>query len=266
MTIADPLRKIPARFRPFAYWLSALLILLLLWQLLPAEREDFGELPDFAAIDDVGKMKARFYAYLTPMVIHHNNTIREQRTRLETLQQRLANNGSLSGRDRRWLGRLAAQYELDWDGESPLQPLLQELLLRVDTIPPELALAQAAKESGWGRSRFAVEANNLFGQWCYVEGCGIVPENRPAGASHEVEEFRSVSEAMRRYMNNLNTHASYSEFRRLRQQLRDSGKPLTGMALANGLILYSERRQDYVDDIRAMIRQYRRTQAGESTT
>lgn len=93
----------------------------------------------------------------------------------------------------------------------------------------------------------------------------MVPSNRPAGTTHEVEVFSSVSEAMRRYMNNLNTHESYSDFRRLRQQLRESGKPLTGMALVNGLTLYSERRDAYVEDIRSMMQQYRRIQARAST-
>lgn len=264
MKVPDPLRRIPARFRPFAYWLTALLTLLVLWQWLTYERDEFGELPDFAAIENVRQMKTAFYDYLTPMVVHHNNTIREQRSRLEDMQRRVENAATLSGGDRRWLARLAAQYELEWNEDASLAPMLDELMLRVDTIPVELALAQAAKESGWGRSRFAVEANNLFGQWCYVEGCGLVPGNRPAGASHEVETFSSVSEAMRRYMNNLNTHDSYSEFRRLRQQQRENGESPTGMALASGLILYSERREAYVDDIRAMIRQYRQLRAGES--
>ncbi|MEQ8515182.1 MAG: glucosaminidase domain-containing protein [Chromatocurvus sp.] len=264
MTVPDPFRRIPAQFRPFAYWLTALFLLLLLWLWMTYQRDEFGAMPDFAAIENVAEMKSAFYGYLTPMVVHYNDTIRERRARLEALNQQVAEGEALSGSDRRWLRKRATQYELEWDDDAALAPLLQELLLRVDTIPVELALAQAAKESGWGRSRFAVEANNLFGQWCYVEGCGVIPANRPAGATHEVEEFRSVSEAMRRYINNLNTHESYEEFRRLRRQLREDGKPLTGMALASGLILYSERREDYVDDIRAMIQQYRRIQAEES--
>lgn len=265
MTVPDPFHRIPARFRPFAWWLTALILLLLVWLWLAYQRDEFGELPDFAAMENVTEMKAAFYGYLTPMIVHHNDAIREQRTRLESLQQQAARGAALSGSERRWLRRLATQYELTWDDDAALAPLLQELLLRVDTIPVELALAQAAKESGWGRSRFAVEANNLFGQWCYSEGCGVVPANRPAGASHEVETFSSVSEAMRRYMNNLNTHESYADFRGRRQALRDSGQPQTGMALAGGLVLYSERREDYVDDIRGMIRQYRRIQAENST-
>lgn len=266
MTVANPFQRIPERFRTVAYVLTGLLAALLLWLWLGAERDRFGDLPDFAAMEeDVPAMKAAFYAYLTPMVIHHNNAIREKRERLEEVQQKIAQGSSLSGTDRRWLARLAEQYELESDEDTTPQALLKSLLRRVDTVPLELALVQAAKESGWGRSRFAVEANNLFGQWCYVEGCGIVPSNRPADATHEVEVFSSVSEAMRRYMNNLNTHESYSDFRRLRQQRRESGKPLTGMALVDGLTLYSERREAYVEDIRGMMQQYRRMQAQAST-
>lgn len=266
MTVANPFQRIPERFRTVAYVLTGLLAVLLLWLWLGAERDRFGDLPDFAAMEeDVPAMKAAFYAYLTPMVIHHNNAIREKRERLEEVQQKIAQGSSLSGTDRRWLARLAEQYELESDEDTTPQALLKTLLRRVDTVPLELALVQAAKESGWGRSRFAVEANNLFGQWCYVEGCGIVPSNRPADATHEVEVFSSVSEAMRRYMNNLNTHESYSDFRRLRQQRRESGKPLTGMALVDGLTLYSERREAYVEDIRGMMQQYRRMQAQAST-
>lgn len=262
MTVANPFQRVPERFRTTAYVLTGLLAVLFLWLWLGVERDEFGELPDFAAMEEnVAEMKSAFYAYLTPIVIHHNNAIREQRTRLEAIEQKVSQAASLSGGDQRWLNTLAEQYELASGEERTPEELLEGLLLRVDTVPLELALVQAAKESGWGRSRFAVEANNLFGQWCYVEGCGVVPSNRPAGATHEVEEFRSVSEAMRRYMNNLNTHESYGDFRRLRQQLRESGKPLTGMALANGLTLYSERREAYVEDIRGMMQQYRRAQA-----
>ena len=266
MTITNPFQRIPERFRTTAYALTLLLAVLLLWLWIGAERDRFGDLPDFAAMEeDVATMKAAFYAYLTPMVIHHNDSIRDQRARLKEVQQKISSETPLSGADRRWLNTLAEQYELESDQEMMPQTLVQTLLLRVDTVPLELALVQAAKESGWGRSRFAVEANNLFGQWCYVEGCGMVPSNRAAGANHEIEVFSSVSEAMRRYMNNLNTHESYRDFRRLRQQLRESGKPLTGMALVSGLTLYSERREAYVEDIRGMLQQYRRIQAQAST-
>ncbi|KGE03047.1 hypothetical protein HRUBRA_02364 [Pseudohaliea rubra DSM 19751] len=127
----------------------------------------------------------------------------------------------------------------------------------MDVIPPGLALAQAAKESGWGRSRFAVEGNNLFGQWCFDPGCGIVPARRPEGSRHEVAAFDSVDEAIRRYMNNLNTHERYAPFRERRAALRARDTVLTGPALVAGLLGYSERGEVYLDELRAMMRQNR---------
>lgn len=262
MTVTNPFQRLPQRFSGGAYALTGFLLVLLVSLWIGIARDDFGKLPDFSAMeDDVTEMKAAFYAYLTPMVIHHNEAIGKQRADLEALQTVAAGGASLSGSNRRWLNKLARQYELTSDEDLSTEQRIQQLLLRVDSIPLELALVQAAKESGWGRSRFAVEANNLFGQWCYVEGCGLVPSNRPADAGHEVEAFRTVSEAIRRYMNNLNTHESYSDFRQMRQQLRERGKPLSGMALINGLLLYSERREAYIDEIRAMLEHYQATQS-----
>ncbi|HAN29483.1 MAG TPA: Bax protein [Haliea salexigens] len=237
------------------------LLLVLQWRSL--ERDEFGELPDFAAIDHVPSMKRAFFRYMTPIIEHHNDVIRAQRARLKALQQ-AGPPDELPDDEARWLRQLSVRYELPWQADTPPEGLLAALLLRVDTIPLPLALAQAAKESGWGRSRFAVEGNNLFGQWCYTEGCGIVPANRSTGARHELEVFPSVSEAMRRYMNNLNTHERYREFRALRARLRREDEPMAGLKLARALIYYSERREAYVKEIRSMIRQFRRMLAESS--
>ena len=117
-----------------------------------------------------------------------------------------------------------------------------------------LALVQAATESGWGRSRFALEGNNLFGHWCYEPGCGLVPARRNQGAAHEVAAFDSISESVSRYLHNLNTHAAYAPLRAIRARLRQQDEPPTAMALADGLVLYSERRDEYVDEIKSVIR------------
>jgi len=117
-------------------------------------------------------------------------------------------------------------------------------------------VVQAAKESSWGRSRYAVEINNLFGQWCFKKGCGLVPKDRSDGARHEVRKFNAVSDAVRSYIHNLNSHRNYSDLRKLRQNLREKGQGIEGGDLVDGLLLYSERRQQYVDEIRSMIRQY----------
>ncbi|MBA6411722.1 glucosaminidase domain-containing protein [Parahaliea sp. F7430] len=261
MPLIKSVRQIPKERRILLYLFLIALFLLVLWQRPWLERSNFAALPDFSAIEDVTEMKQAFYSYLTPIIEHHNESIQQQRARLLVLQKKRADGRSLSMLDRRWLRKLSVQYELEWGAAEAQDALLEKLLLRVDTIPLDLALVQAAKESAWGRSRFAVEANNLFGQWCYIEGCGIVPNNRPAGAHHEVEAFSSVSEAIRRYMNNLNTHPSYAGFRHLRLALREAEKPLAGMALAKTLSFYSERRSEYVDDIRSMIAQYQRLQS-----
>ena len=120
-------------------------------------------------------------------------------------------------------------------------------------MPASLALAQAAKESGWGTSRFARAGNNWFGQQCFREGCGHVPVRREADRQHEVARFPSVQAAVDAYMLNLNTHYRYQEFRDLRAQSRGNGNSLKGTELAAGLLAYSERREAYVAEIIDMI-------------
>lgn len=234
-------------------WMRKLSLLAALGLMLSAGGCGRGGLPDLAAIDDVGEMKQTFYDYLVPIVEVQNQRILEQRARLEGFRETLVEEGELHWWQRYQLGSLADEYELEWEDQSVTE-VLDALWLRVDIIPVDLALAQAAKESGWGRSRFAVEINNLFGQWCYVEGCGVVPAKRPRGAKHEVEAYSSVSESIRRYMNNLNTHERYAPLRTLRARLRREGAAVTGPRLAPGLLGYSERGAVYIDEILAMMR------------
>jgi len=214
------------------------------------------DLPDLAAVEDVPTMKRTFFSFLRPIVVEENDRIRDQRAQLEDLRVALAAGERLGWLARRRLRRLAEEYEVPWQPDEPAA-VVAALARRVDVIPPDLALAQAAKESGWGRSRFALEGNNLFGQWCYEPGCGLVPSQRPAGTQHEVAAFDSVDEAIRRYMNNLNTHERYRVFRKTRAELRSSDRPLSGQALVPGLLGYSERGEVYLDELQAMLRQNR---------
>lgn len=237
-------------------------------ELTPEEQlVEFGSLPDFASYSDVSRMKADFFAYLEPIVSYHNRQILQQREQLQYLYQRLAAGEQLEGVDREFLLLLSAEYDygLDsgWEIEveenlesHPVNRSIRQLLLRVDEVPIDLAVVQAAKESGWGRSRFAVEANNLFGHWCYSAGCGLVPEQRTEGAVHEVRKFASVVDAIGAYMKNLNSYYTYETLRLIRAGLRSSGEPLSGAALADGLLYYSQRRDAYIDEIKTMIRQY----------
>lgn len=129
----------------------------------------------------------------------------------------------------------------------------ERLMLKLDVVPPSLALAQSANESAWGRSRFASEGNNYFGQWCFSEGCGIVPTGRPEGESYEVRSFDSVADSVRGYILNLNRHWAYERLRALRAQQRRLGEQITGVHLAGGLERYSARGFDYIDELRSMI-------------
>ena len=215
----------------------------------------FAPLPDFAAYKQVSDRKAAFIEYLTPIVEYHNDRILAERSRLLKIQNGIADGRPLSYSQLRWLKQLADQYGVDWS-EDQLFKVIQELSSRVDIVPVQLAVVQAAKESSWGRSRYAVQVNNMFGEWCYRKGCGIVPKDRSNGARHEVRRFPTVSASTRSYIHNLNSHRNYSSLRNLRKDLRDRGRDIEGGDLVEGLLLYSERRQQYVDEIRSMIKQY----------
>ncbi|SMF60987.1 Uncharacterized FlgJ-related protein [Alteromonadaceae bacterium Bs31] len=117
-----------------------------------------------------------------------------------------------------------------------------------------MALAQAANESSWGRSRFAIEGHNYFGQWCFKSACGFVPKHRPSEAKHEVRRFSSTRQSVAAYLFNINSHEAYKNLRQLRADLRSSKQPLSGIALAQGLGKYSERGDEYITELREMIR------------
>ncbi len=201
--------------------------------------------PDFAAFTDVNAKKQAFYDYLLPGIHHHNQRLAEARQDLLAIKAKQDASKSLSKQEQRQLQRLFEQYKTQD---------MATLLRRVDQIPASLAIAQAATESGWGSSRFAQEGNNFYGQWCFERGCGLVPSRRKEGATHEVRQFDTPAASIGAYFRNINTHPAYRELRRIREQLRQQGQPLTGKALSRGLLKYSERGQDYVDDIQTMIR------------
>lgn len=206
-------------------------------------------LPDFRVYQAGPARKAEFFAYIRPLVEAENAEVLSDRERL----LEIAGSASPGLLDRLWLDGLAAEYGVDAD-ELDREALLDALLRRVDVVPESLALAQAAKESGWGTSRFARDGNNLFGEWCFEPGCGIVPKSRAEGRSHEVQAFDSPEKSVASYLKNINTHPGYREFRQERARLRDAGRPLSGVELADQLTRYSERREDYVNELVRLIR------------
>lgn len=229
------------------------MVVLALWAVLRPAPEN---LPDFTRIERADVRKEAFFDFLAPIVASENERVLEQRRQLMDLAEMVRDDEPLPLMERYWMRRLAAEYDLEWPGESR-EATVALLQRRVDVVPEPLALVQAAKESGWGRSRFARLGNNLFGHWCYVRGCGLVPARRNSDAAHEVAAFESVRQSVRRYMNNLNTHDSYLPLRRIREAERQQGLEPRALSLADGLIRYSERRQAYVDEIKQIIRSNR---------
>lgn len=209
-------------------------------------------IPDFAAIQDVTEKKASFFEFLSPYIDSVNQQILAQRQRLITFREKINNGSTLTRNEMNYLSDLRVEYELENEVLNTAN-LVNRLLRRVDIIPSSLALAQAANESAWGTSRFAVEGNNFYGQWCYTEGCGIVPARRIAGANHEVKSFDSVFESVKAYIMNLNTFPNYQKLRDIRQQVRQGGRSIDGISLSEGLDTYSSRGDDYIFELQSMI-------------
>lgn len=209
------------------------------------------DLPEFDTFTVVQERKDRFYEFLLPMVEAENQRIRLKRDQLAHWQALADAGENLTERSVQRLTEWAHRYYVET--EQPLQDVLDELWLKVDELPPSLVVAQAANESAWGTSRFAREGNNLFGQWCFSAGCGLVPQSRPAGETYEVRRFDEPLQSVRAFMLNLNRHFSYEELRAERAALRASGEAVTGVDLAPHLLAYSTRREAYVEEIIGMI-------------
>ena len=200
---------------------------------------------DLDQVRQVPRKKALFFKALLPLVLQMNAEITNDRRRLWELQSQLKKGIKPSAANRLWLIVMAERYKVKRGNIS-------ELIKRVDIIPVSLALAQAAEESGWGTSRFAREGNAMFGQWT-TTGKGLVPEKRDDGKTHKVQAFESLLHSARSYARNLNTHRAYRELRTLRQELRRQGEQIQGMRLAEKLTAYSERGEEYVAALRALI-------------
>ncbi len=234
--------------------LAALFTLGLLWLAWQAEPEKKIEpRPDFAAIKDVKRKKETFFNYMLPKVRSVNDQVLEQREQLLMVVSEIEDGRVPGSRDAQWLQNLATTYRVKGDPLTSASTR-EKLLKRVDIVQASLALAQAANESAWGTARFARNGNNFFGMWCWVRNCGMIPTEREPAKKHEVARFDSVDAGVGYYVLTLNSHPAYQELRDRRLKARQQAKPLSGMELASGLERYSERGQDYIEEIRAMIR------------
>ncbi|MEX2489095.1 MAG: glucosaminidase domain-containing protein [Pseudomonadales bacterium] len=214
--------------------------------------EEPEHIPDFNAYTNVQEKKTAFFEFMLPMIRKANASIMEERTQLKNFLTRLSEGKGLSTNDKEKVATLFKKYNMNVP-ETITANDLQKLLVRVDFVPASLVLAQAANESAWGTSRFAKNANNFFGIWCYVPGCGLTPGRRDQGKTHEVRKYDSIQAGVNDYLRLINTQRAYRELRQLRAELRDENN-INGIALAEGLIRYSERGHEYVNEVKQMIR------------
>ena len=201
-------------------------------------------LPDeIKMIEDTKKRKELFIQIVLPLILKENNNIRLDRKKLFAIINK-SNNTDL---EKKWLEKKFKQYGVPAKDISLLK-------IRMDEIPVSLAIAQAAKETGWGTSRFAQEGNALFGQWTW-SGEGLKPKEAEKGAEHKVMKFNILQASVRAYHRNLNTHSSYKDFRKARADLRDEGKPLDSIELSKYLDKYAETGEHYIEVLQKIILQ-----------
>ncbi len=210
------------------------------------------ELPNFSDIKDVKEKKRQFFAFIQPAIEKHHEQILNTRAQLVEIKEQYIKAHTLSPSQKTLINELLVRYKIKT--KYGVMSQLNRLLNKVDIVPVPLTLVQAANESAWGTSRFSRVGLNFFGIWCFKKGCGMVPSGRDLDADHEVEAFKSVDDAIRKYTHNINTNNAYRMFRKIRKELRDENLPLSSEALASGLIHYSERGDEYVKELIEMIR------------
>lgn len=201
----------------------------------------------------LSRRSARFLNTFTPCLKWQIRKCWLSAKKISQIRDDLVGGDELTPGEIEFLVKVSAEYSLKPDDPASKKNV-EKLLRSVDYVPPSLVLAQAANESAWGTSRFAKQANNFFGQWCFKKGCGIVPARRDVGSKHEVRKFASVQSSVRAYVKNINTGRAYSSLRGIRAKLRSKNAMLAGRDLAAGLVKYSARGEAYVKEIRSMIR------------
>ena len=205
---------------------------------------DIGLLPnEMKNIGSSKKRKDMFIKIVLPLIVKENNKIRIDRKRLFKVLSKNSNTDI----EKKWLEKKYKQYGVRQNDLSTLK-------IRMDEIPVSLAIAQAAKETGWGTSRFALKGNALFGQWTW-SGEGLKPKNAEKGEQHKVMKFHSLQLSVRAYLRNLNTHSSYRNLRKARTKLRNRNKSLDSIVLSKHLDKYAETGNEYVEVLQKIIKQ-----------
>ncbi len=206
----------------------------------------FTQFPrDLDNLQSVKLKKETFIKIVLPLIVAENEKIIDDREKLKSLQEKKFT----TDLEKQWLRQKLLEYKVK-KGD------LKELAIRMDMIPVSIALAQAAKESGWGTSRFALEGNAIFGQWTW-DGQGIAPLKRDGDKNHKILKFPILRASVKAYKNNLNTHKSYSKFREKRKQLRSKNKYITGLELTDTLKNYAQTGSEYTKILNQIIKQNR---------
>jgi len=200
--------------------------------LLPEDMED---------IKSTSKKKEVFIKIVLPLIVKENTRIRSDRKKLFAI----LNKNSNTDIEKLWLEKKFKQYGVRKNDISTLK-------VRMDEIPTSLAIAQAAKETGWGTSRFARKGNALFGQWTW-SGEGLKPKEADEGEHHKVMKFYNLELSVRAYLRNLNTHNSYINLRKARSELRNNNKPLDSLILSKYLDKYAETGTQYIEVLQKII-------------
>ena len=195
-------------------------------------------------IENTKKKKNLFIKIILPLILEENNRIKLDRKKLFTILNKNMN----SNAEKKWLKSKFQQYGV-------INNDLSTLKVRMDIVPVSLAIAQAAKETGWGTSRFAIEGNALFGQWTW-SGEGIKPAGvDPEDSNHKVMKFKVLKASVRAYQRNLNTHGGYKQFRSARASMRDNDEYLDSLLLADYLDKYAATGKEYTKIIKQIIKQ-----------
>ena len=202
----------------------------------------------------ISEKKSLFLRLLAAGALMADEEVRKEREKLLAVLKKMKE-GSIEREESTWLRKLALKYRIVGKSDDPLTPKkIEELVRRVDIVPPSLILAQGAVESAWGTSRFAVEGNALFGQWSFSKNSMRPKEQRTQLGDYGLARFNTPLDSIRSYLLNLNTHPAYKAFRAMRAKMRQEGKPLDGYTLAATLTPYSERGEAYVEELRSIIR------------
>ncbi len=206
----------------------------------------FTQFPrDLDALQSTKLKKETFIKIVLPLIVAENERILEDREKLIILSDKKFT----TDLEKQWIRQKLLEYKVKKGN-------LKELLVRMDIIPTSIALAQAAKESGWGTSRFALEGNAIFGQWTW-SGQGIAPLDRESNKNHKILKFPILRASVKAYQNNLNTHKSYSKFRQKRLTLRDKNKKIKGLELTETLNNYAQTGSEYTKILNQIIKQNR---------